>query len=100
MSTTITVDKSTLDDLLSTFARLAAALQGDSVEPQACNAEPPAYGYADVSGRVISVVQKCGRESAVALLAGFGVDHGTKLKPEQYSLFIEQADALLAKETT
>jgi hypothetical protein len=52
--------------------------------------------YDDVKARVLKLA-KINRETAAGALGKFGVDHGNKLKLEQYPAFIAHADELLAK---
>jgi hypothetical protein len=51
-----------------------------------------------VRDRVLKLA-KISRETAAGALAKFGVDHGNKLKLEQYPEFLAHADSLLAKGT-
>jgi hypothetical protein len=57
-----------------------------------------APNYNDVRDRVLKLA-KISRETAAGALAKFGVDHGNKLKLEQYPEFLAHADSLLAKGT-
>lgn len=61
----------------------------------AASADTPAGpNYNDVKDRVLKLA-KLGREKATEALGKFGVDHGNKLKLEQYADFIAHADKLL-----
>lgn len=57
--------------------------------------EAAAPTYDAVKQRVVALSSKKGRDAAIALLTSFGVDHGSKLKPEQYAEFIAKADEQL-----
>lgn len=59
----------------------------------------PAASYEDVKKAVLSVVQSCGREAAVAMLAEFGVAKSPELKPEQYTAVCTSAAALIEAAT-
>ena len=56
--------------------------------------DAPRPTYDDVKARVLALA-KISRETATAALGKFGVDHGNKLKLEQYSEFLAHADALI-----
>lgn len=62
----------------------------------ASTGDAPRPTYDDVKARVLKLA-KISRETATAALAKFGVDHGNKLKLEQYPEFLTHADAILAK---
>jgi hypothetical protein len=62
----------------------------------ASGGEAVAPNYNDVRDRVLKLA-KLSRETAAGALAKFGVDHGNKLKLEQYPEFLAHADSLLAK---
>jgi hypothetical protein len=62
----------------------------------ASGGEAAAPNYNDVRDRVLKLA-KLSRETAAGALAKFGVDHGNKLKLEQYPDFLAHADSLLAK---
>ena len=58
-------------------------------------AAAPAPDYAKVKEAVIALA-KINRDLVVSTLGGFGVDHGSKLTPEQYAPFIEAANKAMA----
>ena len=71
-----------------------------SVPPAASGSAPggdaPRPTYDDVKARVLKLA-KVSRETATAALAKFGVDHGNKLKLEQYPEFLAHADKVLSE---
>jgi hypothetical protein len=56
--------------------------------------DAPRPTYDDVKARVLALAKK-DRALATEALAKFGVDHGNKLKLEQYADFIKAADEML-----
>lgn len=70
-----------------------------SVPPAVSGSEAAAEGkrptYDDVKARVLALA-KLSRDHATKALAKFGVDHGNKLKLEDYPAFLKHADEVLA----
>jgi hypothetical protein len=69
-----------------------------SVPPAVSGSEPAAEGprptYDDVKARVLALA-KINRTKATEALGKFNVDHGNKLKLEDYPAFIKLADEML-----
>lgn len=65
-----------------------------SAPAAASGSEAPAVTYDAVKARVLAIA-KISRDAATGALAHFDVDHGNKLKPEQYAAFIAHTDKLL-----
>jgi hypothetical protein len=53
------------------------------------------YTYADVKQATLLLVKTNGRESAVDLLACYGVEHAFKLRPEDWGNYIDDAHRLI-----
>jgi hypothetical protein len=70
-----------------------ASAQGAASGSEAA-ADAPRPTYDDVKARVLALA-KIGRDKATAALAKFGVDHGNKLKLEDYPAFLKHADEVL-----
>jgi hypothetical protein len=54
--------------------------------------------YDDVTKATLALARAKGREAAVKVLGTFGVDHGSKLTPEQWAPYIAAATAALQPE--
>lgn len=65
--------------------------------PASTKADAPVPDYAKVKDAVIALA-KINRDLVVTTLGGFGVDHGSKLTPEQYAPFIEAANKAMAEQ--
>lgn len=74
----------------------ASASQGtatDTTAPASGGADAPAVTYEDVTKATLALAGAKGRDAAVAVLGQFGVDHGSKLTPEQWAPYIAAATA-------
>lgn len=65
--------------------------------PASTKADAPVPDYSKVKDAVIALA-KVNRDLVVSTLGGFGVDHGSKLTPEQYAPFIEAANKAMAEQ--
>jgi hypothetical protein len=65
-------------------------------KPEASKLVPPTVTYDDVKALVLQVSKDKGRDTAAAVLAGFGVAKAPELKPAQYADAVAQLKAALA----
>lgn len=67
-----------------TTASSGAASTQTEAGPSGQDNDAPQVAYADVQKAVTQLAAKKGRDAVVKVFDSFGVDHGTKLKPEQW----------------
>ena len=67
----------------TTSTSTTATTDASPSEPAQDNDEPQVV-YADVQKAVTHLAASKGRDAVMKVLGSFGVDHGTKLKPEQW----------------
>lgn len=77
----------------------APATARPAASGSASSDDGPHFNYDDVKARVLKLA-KISRETAEAALKKFGVDHGNKLKLEQYPEFIAHADHVLLEKAS